>query len=80
MLLPWVLLLSIEAFKFKRASKEDVIDWKLCGDKLGLFTSHNFLCLINNRDWGEITQYEVHLSDGHFPESRMRQYRESDHP
>ena len=39
MLLPWVLLLSIEAFEFKRASKEDVIDWKLCGDKLGLFRS-----------------------------------------
>ena len=35
MLLLWLLVLSIGAYKPQKRNRKDAVDWKLCGDKSG---------------------------------------------
>ena len=41
MLVPLLFLFGIEAYYFRKADKENAIDWSLCGEKFGSFIKSN---------------------------------------
>ena len=47
MLVPLLLLLGIEAYYFKKADKENAIDWTLCGEKFGSLINSNTMITVH---------------------------------